>query len=152
MSEALSPSVSPVARLLHALETAPPWINGLLCRCGVAAIFWRSARTKVDGFTITDNTYFLFQEEYRVPLLPPEAAAVMATTVEHLASALLVIGLASRLSAAALLGMTLVIQTFVYPGSWPDHLLWASALVYVVLRGPGAVSLDALVRRRILGD
>lgn len=133
---------------LRLLERSPHWLHALLCRLGVAAIFWRSGQTKVAGFSIAPTTYDLFRDEYRVPLLPPDLAAILATVSEHLFPALLVIGLASRLSAAALLGMTLVIQVFVYPGSWPDHLLWASALLYVALRGPGQVSLDHLIRAR----
>lgn len=153
MTEALPRIRQPIAAVLRALEAQPYWIHGLLCRWGVAAIFWRSARTKVhDGFTISDSTYFLFRDEYKVPLLPPDVAAVMATTMEHAGAILLVLGLASRLAASALLGMTLVIEIFVYPGSWPDHLLWASALAFVILRGPGAVSLDAPIRRRFLGE
>ena len=137
-----------IAPLLRRLERSPHWLHGLLCRLGAAGVFWRSGRTKVDGWSIGETTFDLFRDDYRVPLLPPDLAAVAATVAEHLFPALLVIGLASRLSAAALLGMTLVIQVFVYPGSWPDHLLWASALLYVSLRGPGAVSLDHLIRRR----
>lgn len=134
-------------RLLGWLETSPDGLHGLLCRWGIAAIFWRSGQTKVNGWSINETTFDLFRDEYRVPLLHPEFAAISATLAEHLFPVLLVVGLASRLSAGALLVMTLVIQCFVYPGSWPDHLLWASALVYVLLRGPGAVSLDHLIRR-----
>ncbi len=129
------------------LESCPTWVNGLLCRLGVAGVFWRSGQTKVHGFfVINDTTFDLFRDEYRVPLIPPDIAAVMSTVNEHLCSALLVIGLASRLSAAVLFGM--VIEIFVYPDSWPDHLMWSSALIYIILRGPGALSLDHLVRRR----
>lgn len=136
-------------QILTWLEARPFWINGLLCRLGVAGIFWRSGQTKVHGFFhINPTTYDLFRDEYRVPLIPPDIAAVVSTINEHLFSALLVIGLASRLSASVLLGMVLVIQTFVYPDSWPDHLMWSSALVYIILRGPGAVSLDHLIKRR----
>jgi putative oxidoreductase len=136
--------------LLRRLESAPFWINGVLCRWGIAGVFWRSGQTKVHGFfQINPSTYDLFRDEYKVPLLPPEIAAVAATISEHLFSALLVIGLASRLSAGALLGMTLVIEIFVYPDSWPDHLMWASAMVYIILRGPGALSVDHLIRRRL---
>jgi putative oxidoreductase len=135
--------------LLRRLEASPHWLHGILCRWGVAAIFWRSGQTKVSGFSINESTFDLFRDEYKVPLLPPDLAAVLATVSEHVFPALLMIGLASRLSAAALLGMTLVIQTFVYPGSWPDHLLWASALIYVLARGPGALSLDHLIRNSV---
>ena len=132
------------------LNSVPSWINGLLCRLAIAVVFWRSGQTKVHGFfQINDSTYDLFREEYRVPLIPPDFAAVMATINEHVFSALLVIGLASRLSAAALFGMTMVIQIFVYPESWPDHLLWSSALIYVILRGPGIVSLDHWLWSRV---
>lgn len=134
--------------LLGWLNRSPDWLHGALARWGVAAIFWRSGQTKVTGFHINESTFDLFQTEYRVPLLPPDLAAVLATVSEHLFPVLLVIGLASRLSAGALLGMTLTIQIFVYPGSWPDHLLWASALLYVILRGPGELSIDHLIRRR----
>jgi putative oxidoreductase len=131
------------------LGRSPGWLHGLLARWGIAGIFWRSGQTKVTGFMLNESTYDLFRDEYRVPFLPTDLAAVLATVSEHLFPVLLVVGLASRLSAAALFGMTLTIQIFVYPGSWPDHLLWASALVYVMLRGPGELSLDHLVRRRL---
>ncbi len=115
----------------------------LLARLGIAGIFWQSARTKVDGWlTVTDGTYALFHDEYRLPLLPPEFAAHAAAYAEHLFPALLVLGLATRLSAAALLGMTAVIQIFVYPDAWPTHLSWAALLLPLVARGGGALSLD----------
>jgi putative oxidoreductase len=134
-----------ITSLLRRLEASPHWLHAILCRWGVAAIFWRSGQTKVSGLTINESTFDLFRDEYKVPLLPPDLAAVMATVSEHVFPVLLMVGLASRLSAAALLGMTLVIQTFVYPGSWPDHLLWASALAYVLAKGPGALSIDHFI-------
>ncbi len=115
----------------------------LTARLGIASIFFLSGRTKVDGLlTVTDGTYFLFAEEYQVPLLPPEFAAHMATYAEHLFPILLVLGLFTRLSAFALLGMTAVIQIFVYPEAWSTHLSWAGLLLYVIARGPGVLSLD----------
>ncbi len=138
--------------VIRHLEGVPWWVNGLLCRWGAAGIFWRSGRSKVHGlFSINDSTFDLFRDEYRVPLLPPDVAAVMATVSEHVFPLLLVVGLASRLSATALFGMTMVIEIFVYPESWPDHLLWSSALVYVILRGPGRVSLDHLIETLVSG-
>lgn len=115
----------------------------LACRLSIAAIFYYSGRTKVSGFlTLTDSAYELFRTEYKVPLIPPELAAHLAAYAEHLFPLLLVLGLATRLSALALLGMTLVIQLFVYPDAWPTHLSWAAILLYLAGRGGGRLSLD----------
>lgn len=121
-------------------------VLAVIARIAVAAIFFLSARTKVDGLlTVNDSAYTLFREEYRVPLLPPEFAAHLATYAEHLFPILLVLGLFTRLSALALLGMTAVIQIFVYPDAWPTHLSWAGLMLFLVARGGGAVSLDRWV-------
>ncbi|MGK8708194.1 DoxX family protein [Metapseudomonas otitidis] len=115
----------------------------LLVRVGIASIFFLSGRTKVEGLlSITPGTYELFRSEYALPLLPPELAAHLATYAEHLFPLLLVLGLATRLSALALLGMTGVIQVFVYPDAWSTHLSWAALLLVLVGRGAGAWSLD----------
>jgi len=123
--------------------------HGLLAlgaRVAVGAIFFLSGRTKVDGIlTVNDTAYTLFREDYKVPLLPPEFAAHMATYAEHLFPILLVLGLFTRLSALALLGMTAVIQIFVYPSAWPTHLTWAVLMLYLVARGAGPVSLDRVI-------
>jgi len=120
--------------------------HGLLAvaaRVGVGAVFFLSGRTKVDGIlTVNESAYTLFREDYKVPLLPPEFAAHMAAYAEHLLPLLLVLGLATRLSALGLLGMTAVIQLFVYPDAWPTHLTWAVALLYLAGRGAGPLSLD----------
>jgi putative oxidoreductase len=125
---------------------AAPISHGLIAlgaRVAVAAIFFQSGRTKVDGFlTVSDNAYALFRDEYKVPLLSPELAAHLATYAEHLFPALLVLGLFTRLSAAALLAMTAVIQLFVYPDAWPTHLAWATLMLYLIGRGAGPLSLD----------
>jgi putative oxidoreductase len=130
---------------LALLERVPVAVAPLLMRFGMGLVFWRSAQTKLANW---DTTLLLFREEYRVPVLPPELAAYLATAVELTAPVLLAFGLAARLGAGAMLGMTLVIQLFVYPQSYPDHLLWAGPLVYLVLRGPGTLSIDHLIRRR----
>lgn len=123
----------------------------LVARLGIAGVFFLSGRTKVGGWlTITDGTYELFRTEYALPLLPPELAAVLATLAEHGFSILLVLGLATRLSAAALLMMTLTIQIFVYPDAWSTHLSWAAVLLPLIARGGGAWSLDRLVRVLVL--
>jgi putative oxidoreductase len=115
----------------------------LVARISIAAIFFMSARTKVDGFlTITPSTYELFRTEYSLPFISPELAAHLSTYSEHLFPVLLVLGLFSRLSALALLGMTFVIEVFIYPDAWPTHLSWAGLLLLIVARGAGALSLD----------
>lgn len=118
-------------------------------RIALAAIFFQSGRTKVDGvLTITDGTYALFRDEYNVPLLPPEMAAHLATYAEHALPVLLVLGLFTRATAFGLLGMTAVIQTFVYPLAWPTHLSWAVLALLLVARGGGRASCDALLGLR----
>lgn len=151
---AAAPSQRVDTRLALALSGAidranriPSSLLGLVVRVGVAYVFWRSGQTKVSGWRVTDSAIQLFRDEYRVPLIPPELAANLAAVQEHLFSVLLIVGLASRVSALGLLAMTAVIEIFVYPQSWPDHLLWAGSLLYVIARGPGAISLDALIRR-----
>ncbi len=115
----------------------------LVCRYGIAAVFFMSGRTKVTGFlTITPGTYALFRDEYKIPLIPPEIAAHMATYSEHLFSLLLALGLFTRFSAFALLGMTIVIEVFIYPDAWPTHLSWAGLMLYLIGRGGGIISLD----------
>lgn len=109
-----------------------------------AAIFWQSGRTKMDGWSISEDARYLFAEEYKIPLLSPDVAAVLAAFAEHLFPLLLVVGLASRVSAAALLGMTLVIQVFVYPDAWATHGVWAACLLWIFVRGPGRYSLDRI--------
>ena len=120
----------------------------LIGRLAIASIFFLSGRTKVEGvFTITDSTYELFRTEYALPLLPSDVAAVMGTAAEHVFPILLVLGLGTRLSAMALLLMTLVIEIFVYPDAWPTHLSWAAILLPLIARGGGIWSVDALLRK-----
>jgi putative oxidoreductase len=141
-------SATPIRDLLRAPERlVPEWLIALLCRLGIAGVFFLSARTKVDGIiTLKEQTFTLFQYEYNLPLLPPDAAAYLATYAEHVLSIALVLGIMTRLSALGLLGMTLVIQVFVYPDAWPTHLVWAGPLIYLIGRGGGALSIDRLLR------
>ncbi|WP_235913502.1 DoxX family protein [Croceibacterium salegens] len=112
-------------------------------RFGAAAIFFLSGRTKVEGwFTITDSAYELFEYEYALPLIPTKIATVAATVSEHVFPILLVLGLGTRYAALALLGMTMVIEIFVYPDAWPTHLSWAGLLLPLIAMGGGKVSLD----------
>lgn len=132
-----------------------PLVHGaslLLCRIALAGVFWRAGRTKIDDgswLTISDATRYLFEYEYSGVPLPTELALILATYAEHLFPVLLVIGLATRLSALALLAMTLTIQVFVYPDAWwPVHSLWAALCLVLVSAGGGLLSADAALRRR----
>ena len=123
------------------------WIThdvlALLARFGLAAVFWLSGRTKVVGWIeISDGAIELFTSEYHLPLLPPVVGAHMAAYAEHLFPILLVLGLFTRWSALALLGMTAVIQIFVYPDAWPTHLTWATIMLYLITQGGGRYTLD----------
>ncbi|PTV97367.1 putative oxidoreductase [Rhodobacter aestuarii] len=137
-----------VARLTQGLARSagkvPLDIVALGLRLFPAFVFLQSGRTKVEGVTIKPATYFLFEHEYALPLIPPDIAAVMATTAEHLLPLLMILGLLTRFSALGLMGMTAVIQIFVYPQAWITHGLWASALFALVVLGPGRFSLDRL--------
>jgi len=136
-----------VAHLQSRLGAAVPEAPlRLLLRLAIATPFFLSGRTKVDGLlTVSASTFYLFREEYRVPLLAANLAAYLATYAEHLLPLLIVLGLFTRTAAAGLLLMTLVIQLFVVPGGWPTHLLWSAPLVFLIARGPGAISLDRLL-------
>jgi putative oxidoreductase len=132
-----------------------PWLSRMLpealllliARFGIAAVFFQSGRTKVEGLlTIKQSTYDLFASDYALPLIPSDLAARMATGAEHLFPVLLVLGLFTRASALALFGMTTVIEVFVYPDAWPTHLSWAGLLLPLIARGGGTWSLDRLRR------
>jgi putative oxidoreductase len=128
----------------------------LLGRFSVAAVFWKSGQTKVEGLAIdlvsgefdlglprlSASVVDLFRDEYRLPLLPPEWAAPLAAAGEHLLPLMLLFGLGTRVAAFGLLVMTAVIQWFVYPAAYPTHGVWAAVLLWLMVRGPGVVSLD----------
>ena len=137
-----------VRRVLGLLDAIPHSLIALVARLSIAVVFWQSGRTKVEGFMLNDTALYLFENEYRLPLIDPAIAAHLAAIGEHLFPILLVIGLGSRFAALALLGMTLVIQIFVYPDAWPTHGTWAACLLVVIAKGPGTVSLDHLLARR----
>jgi len=134
--------------LLKQFARIPYWLCALALRIFPAAVFWQSGQTKVAGWHVTDSAIYLFREEYKLPLIDPVIAAYLAAFAEHFFPALLVIGLATRFSALALLMMTLVIQIFVYPGAWPTHGTWIACFLVLVAQGPGALSLDHLIAAR----
>ncbi len=139
----------PVAALLGPvlrwLDGVPYTILAIPLRLAVATVFWNSAMTKLANW---NTAVELFAEEYKVPLLPPELAAYMAASMELTTPVLLVLGLLTRPAALILLGMTTVIEIFVYPQAWPTHIQWAAMLLVLLCRGPGKLSLDHLVRMR----
>jgi len=143
--------VARAGQVISWLEHLPYDALALLARIGMAGVFWRAGQAKVDGWAVTEFTVMLFRDEYKVPILPPELAAHLAAAIEHVCPILLILGLGTRLGAAVMLGMALVIQIFVFPQSWPEHAVWAVALALLLGRGPGRLSIDHLIRRRFLG-
>jgi putative oxidoreductase len=144
------------------LSRIPDTLIAAVGRFSIAAVFWLSGETKIQNFAVnivsgeftlgwprlSDTVVDLFREEYHLPLVPPELAAPLAAFAEHVFPLLILIGLATRFSALALLVMTLTIQIFVYPDAYPTHGTWAAILLYLIAKGPGALSLDALIARR----
>ena len=134
----------------------------LLARFSIAAVFWQSGQTKVKGFAVNfisgdfqwgwprlaDGVVDLFESEYKLPLLPPELGAVLGAFAEHVFPMLILLGLATRFSALALLVMTAVIQFLVYPGAYPTHGVWASVLLLLISQGPGKLSVDHWLQQR----
>ena len=114
----------------------------LLFRLAIASVFLKAGLNKLASWELTVQ---LFADEYKVPVLPAELAATLATSVEIGCSALLVAGLATRLATLPLLGMIAVIQTFVYPSAYSEHLPWASILLFLFTRGGGAWSVDRAI-------
>ena len=151
-----------VTSAIDLMSRIPETLIAFVARFSIAAVFWQSGQTKVQNFALnvvsgefqlgwprlSDSAVALFQDEYKLPLIAPEIAAPLAATAEHLFPFLLLIGLATRFSALALLGMTLVIQVFVYPDAYPTHGTWAALLLYLAARGPGALSVDHWLARR----
>jgi putative oxidoreductase len=140
---------TPLARirqLYDRLALLPLSIIQLGARFSMAIIFWRSGQTKLKNW---DLTLQLFANEYKVPVLPPEIAAPLAAAVELSCPILLVLGLATRVATLPMIGMTLVIQIFVYPQSWADHLAWLTFLLLLLSRGPGVISLDHLIGKAL---
>lgn len=145
-----------VRKVIGLLGRIPDTLIALVARFSIAAVFWNSGQTKIEGLAInfvsgdfqlgwprlSDSAVDLFRDEYKLPLIPPEIAAPLAATAEHVLPLLILFGLATRFSALGLLGMTLVIQLFVYPGAYATHGTWAALLLFLIAHGPGRASLD----------
>lgn len=140
----------PQPALITLLSRIPYDLTALIARFSMAAVFWQSGQTKVEGWHLSENAIYLFQNEYRLPLIDPVIAAHLAAFAEHFFPVLLVLGLATRFAALALLGMTLVIEIFVYPDAWPVHGTWATCFLILIAQGPGRVALDHLIARRLM--
>lgn len=140
------PLTAMIGRVIRWLDSVPYSVLAIPLRFAVATVFWNSAMAKLANW---ETALSLFTEEYKVPLLPPEVTAYMAATIEFTAPVLLVLGLATRPAALVLLGMTTVIEVFVYPQAWPTHIQWAAMLLVLLCRGPGTLSLDHWLWRRL---
>jgi putative oxidoreductase len=136
------PLLAAIEKSIALLDRVPYALLALPLRLGAAAVFWNSAMAKLANW---DTTVDLFTEEYKVPLLPPELAANLALSIELTTPVLLVLGLFTRAAALVLLGMTTVIEIFVYPLAWPTHIQWAAMLLMLLCRGAGPLSLDHVV-------
>jgi putative oxidoreductase len=128
---------------------ARPSLTQLVLRIALATPFWRSGINKWDGFLqLNDVAVLLFSTEFKLHLpggpysFPaPEAIAFLVASAEILFPILLVLGLATRIAASALLVMTLVVELTV-PDGWPVHITWAAMALGIMAWGPGRLSLD----------
>lgn len=141
---AIRTAYATVQHLYDRVGTVPYSVVILPARIATFSVFFRSGLVKISDW---NATLALFRDEYRVPLLPPEIAAHLAAGMELGLSSLILVGLATRLSVLGLLGMVAVIQLFVEPTGWPDHIQWLAFMLFILWRGPGAFSLDALIAR-----
>lgn len=142
------PFAKPIRAAVGALNAVPYDVIAVIARAATFSVFFRSGLVKISDWS---STVMLFQNEYRVPILPPEVAATIAACNELGVSTLVLLGAFTRLGALMLLGMVSVIQIFVYPMAWPDHIQWLAFMIVLVLRGPGRLSLDALIGPRLVG-
>jgi putative oxidoreductase len=140
-----SPVLTLIGRVKQWLDGVPYTVLAVPLRLAVATVFWNSAMTKLANW---DTAVALFVDEYKVPLLPPELGAYLAVSIELTTPVLLIAGLFTRFAALVLLGMTAVIEVFVYPLAWPTHIQWAAMLLILLCRGPGRLSVDHLLWRR----
>lgn len=144
MSLAHTAPARAAAGVLRWFDAVPYTLLAIPLRLALATVFWNSAVAHLANW---QTTLYLFADEYKVPLLPPDFAATMAVSIEVSTPVLLVLGLLTRPAALVLLGMTTVIEVFVYPQAWPTHIQWAAMMLVLLFRGPGKLSLDYLVRR-----
>lgn len=159
-AEGLVPGL--IRQIIHLAGCIPNTLLAFVARFSIAAVFWKSGQTKIQGFAVdivngeftlgwprlSDSVVDLFRDEYHLPLISPEIAATMAALGEHILPILLLLGIATRFSALGLLGMTMTIQLLVYPDAYPTHGTWAAVLLYLMVHGPGKLSIDHWIARR----
>lgn len=163
MSSSIQQTIAQLIQpIIKVFSRIPDSFIAALGRFSIAAVFWKSGQTKIEGLSIdlisgdfhlgiprlSESALGLFREEYRLPLVPPELAAPAAAFAEHFFPILILLGLATRFSALALLVMTLTIEIFVYPDAYPTHGVWATVLIYLIAKGPGKVSLDYWLEKK----
>lgn len=155
-----------IGSIVTLFSRIPDSLIALIGRFSIAAVFWKSGQTKIEGFSVdlvsgefqlgwpqlSDSALDLFRSEYSLPLLPPELAAPLAAFGEHFFPILILLGLATRFSSLALLIMTLTIQIFVYPDAYPTHGVWATVLLVLIARGPGRISIDSWLKKRYVAQ
>jgi putative oxidoreductase len=151
------PFMQTTSRRLNSLANhVPEDLVLLLSRLAIGSVFWRSVQSKITGwefagqswqfFNVSDATFMLFRYEYALPLLPYRAAAYAGTAAEFFFALMIMLGLGTRLAALGLLGVTTLIQLFVFPQAWPTHILWYALLVLLLKQGGGRLSIERLVR------
>jgi len=144
MNTILQKPISALEYVFGLLDRVPLSLLLLIARIATFSVFMRSGLVKLADWNATLQ---LFESEYKVPVIPPHFAAYMSASMELGLSSFILIGFATRFSTLGLLGMVSVIQIFVYPMAWPDHIQWLAFMIFIVCRGPGVVSVDYLLAR-----
>ena len=144
-----NPLLALIRAILNWLEKMPHAILALLARLALAAVFWNAGMAKMTNWNLSAKTFKEFAG-YNIPVLPPELAAYLSASVEHVTPVLMVIGLATRAAGGAMMGVIAVIFIFVHQGEWSAFLIWISAIAFILTKGPGVLSLDHLIRGWLL--
>lgn len=156
MSNQLCKILKPIDNIMASI---PEWAVNIGMRLAVFSVFWSAVQNKIVGLTIggqhfafwslTDNTFLLFDFEYSLPLIPSTLAAYLGTFGEFFLSLMILLGFMTRYAAVGLMVMTLVIQFLVYPGAWWSvHIMWVAMLAYLIRNGGGLISVDNFLLKR----
>lgn len=156
-----SPLPGRQGRIISLSERIPGTLIALVSRIAAASAFWTTGQAKLDRPVIdifrlrfelewpeiSETSLELFTYLYRLDLPRIELLFIGSAIAEHLFAALLLIGLATRLSSLVLLLVTAGIEFWIYPEAYATYALWVATLLYLLARGPGAISLDHLIAR-----